>query len=202
MMFNYKPQSQLFRSTSWDAFHCVYRWWISMSNDEERQSAHRVKPAPTVFRAQLKRAARLDDVYLTQGFSALWQDLPAEIHDNQKHWLMPCFAVIAKSLSMVRGHHDSGSFAHDLGRVEAEGEKPLVSELRFQNLQAAKNEQEFVTQLSRLLAQLNNKTNILSLADDIACWFEEHNYQAPRRADKRIAVRWAMDYYKDVANKA
>ncbi|WP_419146732.1 type I-E CRISPR-associated protein Cse2/CasB [Pseudoalteromonas 'SMAR'] len=202
MKLNYKPKSQLFNTVSWDAFHTVFRWWIAMSDDEATQAELSIRPAPTVFRAQLKRASRLDDVYLTQGFSKLWQALPVEIHDSNKHWLMPCFAVIAKSLSTVRSHHERGTFARDLGHVEEGADKPVVSELRFQNLQAAKNEQEFVTQLCRLLAQLNNKTNILSLADDIACWFEEHNYQAPRRADKRIAVRWAMDYYKDVANKA
>ncbi|MBD1581972.1 type I-E CRISPR-associated protein Cse2/CasB [Pseudoalteromonas sp. S16_S37] len=202
MKLEYKPQSQLFKSVSWDAFHTLFRWWIAMSDDEVTQAELNIRPAPTVFRAQLKRAARLDDVYLTQGFSALWQALPSEIHANRKPWLMPCFAVIAKSLSLVRSHHEHGSFARDLGHLEEGTDKPVVSELRFQNLQAAKNEQEFVTQLSRLLAQLKHKTNILSLADDIACWFEEHYHQAPRRADKRIAVRWAMDYYKDAASKA
>lgn len=68
MTLNYKPKSQLFNTISWDAFHTVFRWWVSMSDDEATQAELSIRPAPTVFRAQLKRASRLDDVYLTQAF--------------------------------------------------------------------------------------------------------------------------------------
>lgn len=87
MTLNYKPKSQLFNTISWDAFHTVFRWWVSMSDDEATQAELSIRPAPTVFRAQLKRASRLDDVYLTQGFSALWQALPVEIHNHKKGWV-------------------------------------------------------------------------------------------------------------------
>lgn len=195
MTLNYIPNSQLLSSNKSSVLKYVYRWWLSMSDDTVTQQKENVRPAPTVFRAELKRAARLDDVYLTQGFSALWQSLPEEFKTHNKDWAIVCIATVAKTLAQVRIHQHTQRFAQSLGAIEKGADKPVVSELRFQSLQAAKTEQEFSTQLSRIINQLNNQTNILSLADDIACWFEEHHHFAPRRAEKRIAVRWAMDYY-------
>ena len=36
---------------------------------------------------------------------------------------------------------------------------------------------------------------------DIEQWFKEHNTLRPRKADKRIAVQWAMDYYRAASKK-
>jgi CRISPR system Cascade subunit CasB len=72
----------------------------------------------------------------------------------------------------------------------------FVSELRFSQLQNSKTPDEFLRRMRRILKQINGEVSVEELGNDIEQWFFEHNQFRPRKAEKRISVRWAMDYYR------
>ncbi|MCE1695247.1 type I-E CRISPR-associated protein Cse2/CasB, partial [Enterobacter hormaechei] len=55
---------------------------------------------------------------------------------------------------------------------------------------------ELIMRLRRILQQLNGQVSVLSLVKDIEQWMREHHQTRPHRANKRLPVQWAMDYYK------
>lgn len=173
----------------------VMRWWQAMTLSEQELTALKIRPAPTVFRAELKRAETPEAVLMTQGFRALWLSLP-EPARQRRSWSMLAWATLAGVLSHVRLQDDSRSFAASLGKIDTNTDKPRVSELRFQQLQGARTPEEFYRRLNRLVKQVKGQTRVASLAKGILDWFDEHYGYAPLRADKKIAVRWAMDYYQ------
>jgi CRISPR system Cascade subunit CasB len=86
-------------------------------------------------------------------------------------------------------------FAFQAGR-KTDGDKSVVSELRFSQLQNSKTPDEFLRRMRRILKQINGEVSVEELGNDIEQWFFEHNQFRPRKAEKRISVRWAMDYYR------
>lgn len=173
----------------------LMRWWQAMMLSEQELTKLKIRPAPTVFRAELKRAQTPEAVLMTQGFRALWLSLPEAAQQRQK-WSMLAWATLAGVLSHVKKQDGSRSFAFGLGQLDEKTDKPRVSELRFQQLQGARTPEEFYRRLHRLIKQVNSQTRVISLARGVLDWFDEHYGYAPLRADKKIAVRWAMDYYQ------
>ena len=53
--------------------------------------------------------------------------------------------------------------------------------------------------LRRTLQQVNNEVAVTALIKDVQRWFIEQRSLRPKRADKRISVQWAMDYYRAAA---
>ncbi len=192
------------RRYSFEGSESLLHWWQTMVLPPNELEAMGRKPAPTVYRAELKRAESPEAVLLTQGFRALWLSLPGSVRDKKSPWMPLAWATIAASLSHVRHWPDENpnqSFANSLGRIDPNTDKPRVSELRFQQLQSASSPEDFFRRLRRLLKLMGGRSNPLSLASDTLSWFAEHHQLSPRKADKRIALRWAMDYYQ-VADKA
>lgn len=177
----------------------VQRWWQCMflSPDELKKTG--MFPAPTAHRAQLKRCDSIDAAMLTEGFRKLWFSLPVEITEKAKSTEIECWATIAAALVYVK--NNSTSKLAEAAGSKAGGEKSVVSELRFAQLQDAKTPDDFLRRLRRILQQIKGDISVVSLAQDIEQWFKEHNTLRPRKADKRIAVQWAMDYYRAAANK-
>lgn len=179
----------------------AYRWWQSMMLSPAELQPHHIPPAPTVYKARLRRCATPEAAMLTEGFKALWFSLPVEIFDQQRGDIvdrnMECWATIAAALVNVKTD-TKRDIAYEAGKKE-EGDKSLVSELRFRKLQNAKTPEEFLWRLRRILHQIKGKVSPEQLIDDISQWFAEHNRFIPRKADKRIAVRWAMSYYRAAA---
>lgn len=173
----------------------LMRWWQAMMLSDSELVKLNIRPAPTVFRAELKRAQTPEAVLMTQGFRTLWLSLP-ESAQLRREWSMLAWATLAGVLSHVKQQDGSPSFAFGLGQLDEKTGKPRVSELRFQQLQGARTPEEFYRRLHRLIKQVNNQTRITSLARGVLDWFDEHYGYAPLRADKKIAVRWAMDYYQ------
>ncbi|MHA6964740.1 type I-E CRISPR-associated protein Cse2/CasB [Zobellella denitrificans] len=173
----------------------LMRWWQAMMLSEQELAALNIRPAPTVYRAELKRAETPEAVLMTQGFRALWLGLPESVRER-KPWSMLAWATLAGVLSHVRQQDGSQSFAASLGKIDPDTDKPKVSELRFQQLQGARTAEEFYRRLHRLIKQVSGHTRVVSLAKGILDWFDEHYGQATLRPDKKIAVRWAMDYYQ------
>ncbi|WP_417607593.1 type I-E CRISPR-associated protein Cse2/CasB [Oceanimonas baumannii] len=173
----------------------LMRWWQAMMLTEQELNTLNIRPAPTVYRAELKRAGTPEAALMTQGFRALWLALPDSARER-KPWSMLAWAALAGVLSHVKQQDDSRSFAASLGKINPDIDKPKVSELRFQQLQGARTPEDFYRRLHRLIKQVNGKTHVASLARGILDWFDEHHGQQALRPDKKIAVRWAMDYYQ------
>ncbi len=173
----------------------LLNWWESLmlSEAELKKKKPPVFPAPTVFKAQLKRCGSIDAAMMTEGFRALLFKLPKPLTAMLNAQDMERWAMIVVALVHV-GSTSKFNLATTAGKKN-DGDKPVVSELRFSQLRNAKTADEFVQRLRRILQQIKGTVNVIQLAKDIEQWVIEHNNPLPRKADKRISVKWAMDYY-------
>lgn len=178
----------------------VLRWWQSMNLPSEQLIRKGIQPAPTLYKAQLKRCTSIDAAMLTDGFRDLWLSLPDEIISKESAKNIECWACIAAVLVHVK-IDDQQKLAQAAGKI-GKGDKSVVSELRFAQLQSAKTPEEFLRRLRRIVHQLRGALSVETLAADIHQWFREHNQLRPRPADKRISVQWAMDYYRAASGKS
>ena len=175
----------------------VLRWWQAMNWSADRLIEVGIKPAPTSQKAQLKRCDDIDAAMLSEGFRVLWLSFPESFTNKAKPQDMECWATIAAALAYI-SKDTVVSIAAAAGKKSDSG-KSIVSELRFAQLQNAQTPAEFLRRLRRLLQQVEGETSVSGLAEDIEQWFKEHYALRPLRADKRTAVRWAMDYYREAS---
>lgn len=180
----------------------VLRWWRTMAPQDvdEGSSTPRIN---TKRRAELNRCGDPAQVMLTEGFRALLEKITDQLAEADVDYQLTDYdfealACAAGLLARIR-QSDQKSFASGLGNIE--NDKPVVSELRFQQLQTAISGDDFYRRMQRLLAQLGKTANVLSVFDDVLCWFAEHHSQQPRTSEKRLAVRWAIDYYRFIPAK-
>lgn len=171
-------------------------WWQQMTFPAEQLKG--VK-APSRNRAELRRCSSADAAMLTEGFRALWLALPESVR-QQRAYSIEAWATVAAVLAHIT-EAQSCSFGSSLGHWDSKTDKAVVSEFRLQQLQGARNSQDFFRRLHRLIKQLGGKANPKMLAQDILDWFDEHYSPQPRQADKRVAVRWAMDYFSQQLKK-
>jgi len=177
----------------------VLRWWQSMMLPVSKLSSLHVQPAPSSHKAQLKRCESADAVMLTEGFRALWLNLSDEIIDANNSKNIECWATIAAVLVYVK-NESKNKLAVAAGK-RGDGDKSVVSELRFSQLQNAKTPDDFLRRLRRIIQQVKGDVSAVNLAENIDQWFSEYNQLLPRKADKRISVQWAMDYYRAASSK-
>lgn len=195
-------------------FKVVSRWWQSMFLDAAVLKEKNSYPAaPTSHKAELKRCDSADDAMLSEGFRALWMAL---LNSGLEETLQPmskerqtqkleAWATVAAALVHIK--QDNGEkLAIQAGKKSnKQGEptdKSIVSELRFAKLQNTPTPNDFLKRLRRIIQQLDGKVSPTKVAADILQWFEEHYDRQPRKADKRITVQWAMDYYRSANQKA
>jgi CRISPR system Cascade subunit CasB len=180
----------------------ILRWWQSMFLSTEQLKEKGIMPAPSAHKAQLRRADSLDAVMLTAGFRALWLSLPEDLiadkPEEKQVEIMLCFAAIAAALIQIK-INSTDNIATVAGKKN-EGNKSVVSELRFSQLQNAKTTDDFIRRLRRILQQVNGEVSVTKLAKDIEGWFLEFYDTRPNQASKRISVQWAMDYYRAASN--
>jgi CRISPR system Cascade subunit CasB len=190
-----KEHSQ--KEQSQKAQFAALRWWQSMNLTPLQLKEKGIKSAPTAHKAELKRCDSLDAVMLTQGFRTLWMSLDDELTTG-KEWQVSrnivCWASVAAVLTFIK--KDTGQSFASLAGKQGQGDKAVVSERRFAQLQQAKTPDEFVRRLRRIIQQLKGEASVSRLVLDTCQWHQECNSTKPRQADKRIAVRWAMDYYQ------
>ncbi|MBI6550289.1 type I-E CRISPR-associated protein Cse2/CasB [Xenorhabdus lircayensis] len=172
----------------------LMRWWESMFLSPSELKEKDIFPAPTLYKAELKRCQDIDAVTLKEGFRALWFSLPEDITKKAEHKTMTLWAMIAVTLVYVKTNTTT-NLATAAG-TKTENDKPIVSTHRFAQLQSAKTPDEFIMRLRRILQQLKGQVSVLSLTKDIEQWMQEHHQPRARRANKRLSVQWAMDYYK------
>lgn len=184
----------------------IRRWHMSMNaapSDREKEGIHK---ASSGQRARLCRADSIPGLMMTDGFRILWeqlQELDEARSDDEKQSSIhfrygpQAWACIAGVLATVRDNHPK-SLAQLAGAPD--GNDSVVSELRFQQLQSAVDEEELLRRLRRLMLMLDRTVSLSRMADDILCWYAEHNERVPREVEKRIALKWATEYYQ-AANK-
>lgn len=164
-------------------------------------------------RARLRRAEMPEDILLTDAFFHFLQQMPESWREK-----IPILtsAAVAGLLShakedrqaLSRGYQPKdknkprniASFAEQLA-TPAKSKKPAMSELRFQQLQMSQTTDDFYRRVLRAISLLNGKVNIPSLANDIIHWHLEFNHQIDREPTKRLAVRWATDYFTAILKK-
>ena len=93
------------------------------------------------------------------------------------------------------------SIASMAGMPVENSSRSHLSELRFQQLQTANTDEEFLLLMRRLVKRLKRNAPIARLADDILCWFAEYHDRVPREVEKRIALKWATEYYAAASGK-
>ena len=154
------------------------------------------EPGNSGARALLRRAVNPEDIMLTPAFAHFLQAMPDRWSGNKAIQLSDT-AMVAAVLARVKERPKDLelSFARSLAQPKEKGGKAAMSELRFQQLQKSRTPDDFFRRICRAVALLNGKANIASLADDILYWLREHRDGPASKAQDRLAVRWASDYY-------
>ncbi|WP_257279965.1 type I-E CRISPR-associated protein Cse2/CasB [Endozoicomonas sp. ISHI1] len=159
-------------------------WWESLPNNRGE-------------RAQLRRVSSSDDILLTSAFAHFLRQMPGYwgVRPGERGINLADAAMVAAVLARVKEHNENNSFATSLAMPKEKGGKAAMSELRFQQLQKSRTEQEFFTRICRVVNLLGGKVNILSLADSILHWLSEFWLAPASRPQDRLAVIWASEYY-------
>lgn len=190
----------------------VARWWQSMYLDASTLKEKHIQPAPTSHKAELKRCDTTDDAMLLEGFRALWETLLGKGYDEvlqnsskqRQTQKLEAWATVAAVLVHIKQDTNEKLATRAGKKLDKQGDitdKSIVSELRFARLQNTPTPDEFLKRLRRIIQQLDGKVSPTSVAADILQWFDEHYDRQPRKADKRITVQWAMDYYRSASQK-
>lgn len=163
-------------------------------------------------RARLRRAESPEDILLTGAFFHFLNKMNQAVPNWSQQMPMLTSACIAGALSHVkidkqtpsRIHHGKdeadadekiASFAEQLATPPAGKNKAPMSELRFQQLQKSPTVDDFYRRIIRAIRLLDGNVNVVSLANDIMHWCQEFNQPLGRHPSKRLAVRWATDYF-------
>jgi len=148
-------------------------------------------------RARLRRAESPEDILLTDAFFHFLEKMP-----ESGPWrnMMLASASVAGALSHVKVHKENSTFAKQLATPMEGKSKAPMSELRFQQLQKSRTIDDFFRRILRAIRLLDGNANILSLANDIMHWHREFESSIDRNPNKRLAVRWATDYFTALAN--
>lgn len=162
----------------------ILDWWLTLQD-------HRGE------RAQLRRADTPDDILLTPAFIQFLRRMPEHwgVDFGEEGIFLRHAALIAAVLAHVKEHSDQFSFAERLARPRETGGKAVMSELRFQRLQKSRTEDEFFTRIRRAVGLLRGEVNIISLTNDILHWLHEYHFAPADRPERRLAVKWASEYY-------
>lgn len=162
-------------------------------------------------RARLRRAESPEDILLTDAFFHFLE----QMNKASPHWSqnkpMLTSASMAGAISHVKtdkqtpsklynskendASKKTASFAEQLATPSDGKSKAPMSELRFQQLQKSPTTDDFYRRIIRAIRLLDGNVNIVSLANDIIHWHREFEYQIDRQPAKRLAVRWATDYF-------
>ncbi len=196
-----------------DYLPVVERWWQSMFLPDSDLKQKHIQPASTACKAQLKRCESADDAMLLEGFRELWERLLNKglaeelqaISPQRQTQTLEAWATVATVLVHIKIDNSEKLAVQAGKKLDKQGkaaDKSIVSELRFAKLQNAPTPEDFLIRMRRMIQQLDGKVSPSKVAADILQWFEEHYAYQPRKADKRISVQWAMDYYRSASLKA
>ncbi|QMI06377.1 type I-E CRISPR-associated protein Cse2/CasB [Citrobacter sp. RHB25-C09] len=151
------------------------------------------------LRASLRRSKTVNDAYIAEGFRDLLMQTQSLWKIKGQEWRFTALAVTAALMAQVKSLDERHSFAEQLGQKE--GNRLVMSELRFARLSAVKTPDELLRQLRRAVKLLNGKVNLISLAEDVFRWCQENNdllnsVRRVQRPTEFIRIRWALEYYQ------
>ena len=170
-------------------------YFLRQQDTEDLQNWHKWLSENRGDRARLRRAKCHEDILLTDAFFHFLEKMPDEFPKKvpeEKRLFVS--SALAGLLAHVRLNTATLSFAEQLATPVGGGNKAPMSELRFQQLQKSKTTDDFYRRIIRAVRLLDSNVNILSLANDIIHWHREFE-QLNRQPAKRLAVRWATDYF-------
>lgn len=178
--------------------------FISFEEQKALQRWHRWLNDNRGDRARLRRAERPEDVLLTNAFFNFLQRMPEAWRKVTPLFTSAAVAGLVSHAEYQPKDKDrtknTASFAEQMA-TPARGEKPPVSEFRFQQLQKSRSTDDFYRRIIRAIRLLNGRVNILSLANDVIHWHREFENQVDRNPANRLAVRWATDYFTALKTK-
>lgn len=149
-------------------------------------------------RARLRRVESPEDVLLTGAFSRFLSEMPEDWAESGR---LTSSALVAAVVAHVKDNNAAFTFAAQLATPKDGGDKPRMSELRFQQLQKSNDPTEFFRRLLRAVRMLDCNVNILSLSNDVLHWMYEYRKGVDRNPQARLAFCWANDYYCTLLKK-
>lgn len=175
-------------------------WWRALQ--PRAKDAASVGPFVMLGRAdsaKLRRCQEPGDVLLESAFHRLAQRMTTqEPGEGTPRFAddFTAFALVAGVLAHVKDDANNNmSFAFLLGQT-GDGDRPLLSELRFQRLQTSVDETDFYRQAIRAVKLLNGRADVVTLANDLLAWVWEYRDGHGTKPKERLKVRWASDYYR------
>lgn len=134
-------------------------------------------------RAMLRRCASLDEAVLSPAYQHFYRYmLGCGWPEDAADWQNDRLAAIAVLVALLR-EDDGKDLPYRMS--EQEGERPLVSELRFRALLKIDDMDDLLTGLRRALPLLAYKTSLLRLANDVYSWGDL------RKKKWAYAYRWS-----------
>lgn len=172
----------------------ILNWWSSLFLSFDELKKKGISPAPSRYKAELKRCQTMTAVMLTEGFRSLWLSFPTELIKQAKKEDIERWAMIVAVLVYINTNSDK-HFATVAGG-KGESDKSIVSESRFLQLQSSRTEEEFLRRIRRILLQIKGNTSVILIAKDIEHWLLEKEKKRLVRPNQQVIVQWAMKYYQ------
>ena len=159
-------------------------------------------------RAKLRRATSPQDIMMMEPFFKFLNfnaQLEESFYSLSEAWRAPdnlhTAATLCGLLSKVKTDAKGElSFAAQLAMPNSGGSSPIMSELRFSRLQKSGSVDSFYLNMSRAIDLLNGSVHLNSMIKDILLWCQEFEKGANKEPRKRLAVRWATDYFTTLTN--
>jgi CRISPR system Cascade subunit CasB len=162
----------------WD--QVARRWWEMLQNTRNGTPNPTRNPAAL---ARLRRAATPVDALEEPSVFDLYKKLG--FGRNEVDRRLPRVAAVAAVLAHIRTDAESGSgYRRRSAEMLGQGERPIMSPLRFKRLLAANEDQDLMVAFRRAVKLAGARDiNIGDVAASILDW-----------SDRR-RMRWAFDYY-------
>lgn len=156
----------------------IYTWWREL--DERRGD-----------RAELRRAASLQDVVFCQGFHRLLNTIPTSYNnhvDEQSH--IQRLTLITGVLAHIKEDlKDAHSLAHLLSTPSQKSTNAAMSGLRFRRLMSNRRLEDAFRPLVQSLGLIHHNANVHKLSLDLYWWESDH--------PDSTRYQWTRDYYRN-----
>ena len=142
----------------------LLRWWQSLLEDKGA-------------RAELRRCHELTEIFMQPAFYRLFNSLKnfGDIFEDG-------LAVVAGLLSHVKKTIPTIKISAQM----SQGEKPVISDLRFRKLLKIQNHSELYPAMIRIIKHLDGTVNIIDLSNSVYFW------------NDRTKKESAFNYYKNI----
>jgi CRISPR system Cascade subunit CasB len=167
------------RQVRWD--QVARRWWATIQGEQDVAS-HRGRDRAAL--ARLRRAGTPVEALEEPAVFDLYKKLGFSRSDIDRR--LPRVAVVAAVLAHIKGDAAPAEtgFRRRFAETLGQGERPLMSELRFKRLLSATDDRDLMTSFRRAVALAGGKNiDVGDLAASLLDW-----------SDRR-RMRWAFDYY-------